>query len=77
MQLERAEQNMPAPPDMVKLLHLVRQFHRAVDLQNRRDSETVASLVRVLSKPHGADAEQFAEYVRSIVKQELTNKRTD
>jgi hypothetical protein len=70
------EQNMPAPPDMVKLLHLVRQFHRAVDLQNRRDSETVASLVRVLSKPRGADAERFTDFVRAIVRQELESKRS-
>jgi hypothetical protein len=65
-QLERAMRDDP------RLAVLVQRFYRAVDLQNRRDAETIASLVRVLRNPRGADAERFVELVRSIAREELS-----
>jgi hypothetical protein len=65
-QLERIEQKIPAS---------LMQFCRAVELRERRDSETLAGLVRALSNPRGADAERFVELLRGIVRQELASKR--
>jgi hypothetical protein len=61
---EQATSNLP------RLAYLVRQFHRAMDLRDRRDTETMASLVRALSNPRGADAERFIELLRAIVQDE-------
>lgn len=57
-----------------RLAVLIRQFHRAVDLQARRDSETAESLVRVLRNPRGTDADRFVELLRGIIRQELDSK---
>jgi hypothetical protein len=72
MPMQQLEQAMRAEP---RLAVLVRQFYRAVELRDRRDSETLAGLVRALSKPRGADAERFVELLRGIVRQELASKR--
>jgi hypothetical protein len=66
MQLERTEQKIPA-----SLVALARQL----EMRDRRDSQTLAGLVRVLSNPRGADAERFVELLRGIVRQELASKR--
>jgi hypothetical protein len=62
----------PVPVDMARLAGLIQRFHRAVDLQNRRDGEIITSLTRTLSKPRGADAERLVELIRTVV---ATNKR--
>jgi hypothetical protein len=64
------------PEQRGRIAPRVMQFHRAVELQNRRDTETLASLIRMLRNPRGADAERFADFVRGIVRQELDSKRS-
>jgi hypothetical protein len=64
---------------MVRLAPLIRKFAHAVEMRDRRDTETMASLVRTLQSPRGLarkDAERFDEYIRGLVQQELS-KRTD
>jgi hypothetical protein len=72
MQQQQLEQAVRSNPQLVVL---VQQFYRAVDLQSRRDSETLAGLVRALSNPRGADAERFVELLRGIVRQELGQQK--
>jgi hypothetical protein len=60
---------------MVRLAPLIRKFAHAVEMRDRRDTETLAGLVRTLQSPRGLarkDAERLAEFVRSIVRQELS-----
>jgi hypothetical protein len=60
---------------MVRLAPLIRQFARAVEIRDRRDTETLAGLVRTLHSPRGIarpTAEKFVELVRGIVRQELS-----
>jgi hypothetical protein len=64
---ERIDQNIPP-----RLAGLVRQFYRAVELRERRDTETLAGLVRALSNSHSPDAERLIE----LLQQKLTNKGT-
>jgi hypothetical protein len=63
------------PEQRGRIAPLVMQFHRAMDLRDRRDAETMASLVRSLTGPLGAGAEQFADFVRGIVKQEILDSK--
>jgi hypothetical protein len=60
--------------DEPRLAVLVERFHRAVDLQTRRDAATVASLTRVLRNPRSADAERLVELLRSIAREELETR---
>ena len=68
MQQQRLERAIRDDP---RLAVLIQQFNRAVEQQNRRDTETLASLMRVLRNPRGADAEQFIELLRGLIAQEL------
>jgi hypothetical protein len=57
----------------MRLGFLVRQFHRAVVLQQRHDGEVIAGLIRVLRNPRGVarvDAEAFRQIVKQIVREE-------
>jgi hypothetical protein len=56
-----------SPEQRTLLAPRIAQFYRALELQNRRDSEIVASLVRVLTQPRSADAEQFVELLRGVM----------
>jgi hypothetical protein len=60
--------------ELSRLVGLAAKFHRAVDLQNRRDAETIKSLTRMLRNPRGAQAVEFVELVRGIIAQELDSK---
>jgi hypothetical protein len=60
-QLEQAVRDEP------RLGPLIRQFYRAIELQQRRDGETVASLSRVLRSPRSADAEKLVELLRGVL----------
>jgi hypothetical protein len=53
--------------DVPNIVGLIQRFHRAVDAQNRRDAETIASMVRILRNPRTADAEKFVELLRSTM----------
>jgi hypothetical protein len=72
--LSRSQHGL-TPAQQLRIADLVGQFDRAVKQRDRRDSETLAGLVRALSKPRGADAERFVELLRGIVRQELASKR--
>jgi hypothetical protein len=64
----------PSADQWDRLAPLVRQFHYAAEMRDRRDGETIASLNRTLQSPRGIvrkDAELFADYVRGIVQDEL------
>jgi hypothetical protein len=52
------------PEQRTLLAPRIAQFYRALEQQTRRDTETLASLVRVLSKPRGADAERLIELLQ-------------
>jgi hypothetical protein len=68
-----------SPEQRTLLAPRIAQFYRALELQNQRDVGALASLMRTLHSPRGLarkDAELFADYVRGIVKEELS-KRTD
>jgi hypothetical protein len=57
--------------DAPRLAFLIRQFHRGLQQQRRRDAETLAGLVRALSNPRNrVDADRFF----AIVKEELDSK---
>jgi hypothetical protein len=70
---QQIEQAARAEP---RLAYLIERFNRAIELQNRRDTETLAGLMRMLRNPRSADAEQFADFVRAIVRQEMDSRRT-
>jgi hypothetical protein len=58
-----------------RLAFLVGKFRRAIERQQQHDAGVIAGLVRVLRNPRGdarRDAEHFAEFVRAIVRQELS-----
>jgi hypothetical protein len=62
------------PEQRGRIAPRVMQFHHAVDAQNWRDSEVLASLGRSLRSPRGADAERFIELLRGAV---MESERTD
>jgi hypothetical protein len=68
--LEQAGRDVPRPA------FLIRQFHHALSLQNRRDAETLASLTRMFRNPRSAQAEQFIKLLAATVRQELHNERS-
>jgi hypothetical protein len=65
--------------DMARIAELVVRFNRGMQGQHQKDVETLAGLMRTLQSPRGParnDVALFGEYVRGIVKEELS-KRTD
>jgi hypothetical protein len=74
----------PAPPELASLVPLIARFHRIMEQQKRRDIETIESLNRSLYSPRcdtkidaagRTGTERFADFVRSIVKQELLDSK--
>jgi hypothetical protein len=67
LEAQQIEQAVRAEP---RLAYLIERFNRAVDAQNRRDTEIITSLTRTLRNPRGSDAERFIELLRAIVQDE-------
>jgi hypothetical protein len=57
--------------DVPHLAVLLQRFNAAMEQQNRRDSEVLAGLMRMLRKPRSADAEGLIK----LIAQELDSKR--
>jgi hypothetical protein len=53
-----------SPEQRTLLAPRIAQFYRALEQQTRRDTETMASLVRVLTQPRSADAERLIELLQ-------------
>jgi hypothetical protein len=63
------------PEHRSKLAPMLAKFYRGLQHQNQRDTQTLASLVRALTRSgHERDARLFADYVRGIVRDELDTK---
>jgi hypothetical protein len=56
-------------PDIAKLAHLAKRFHRSLAAQQKRDAETIAGLVSALRNPRSDAASVDVDAFREIVKQ--------
>jgi hypothetical protein len=63
-----------ASADIAKLAILVRRFNASFEAQQKRDSETIAGLVRVLRNPRSdaarADVDAFREIVKQLIRED-------
>jgi mitochondrial fission protein ELM1 len=75
--LDRGRREL-TPAQQQRVADLVGQIDRAVAARDRRDAETIASLIRMLTNPRGAaraDAHRFTEFVAAIVRQEILDSK--